>query len=579
MNFKQFLDFDDSYKNIQIFVDNAFMSTFASNILVPSILFYVTCPSTNRFSLFLWYGASLTLFFLRVGIIQKLKYFLKHSTVKTPEIKKHFYMLLSTIFINTFLNLYLIINNIAEGTSYLNIFIFSTIITTLTSGAIGTLLSVFKVYLTFVLINMSLFIAALLFYAGEDFFLFSILLIIFTIINIRIAYNQHKLLSKISSLKDTFQTIYESSSDSILLIENNRFKDCNNAMVQLFQFDSKEDLLAQHISTIMPRYQEDGTLSIKKMLQIVKIAYERGHLTFEWQHIKKNGKVFWVECSLTKIYVDDKELLHAVYRDITQRKKLEKEKEAFQETLIKQVAIEVEKNRKKDKMIMYQSRLAQMGEMISMIAHQWLQPLNAITIATGVINLKASRNQLDTKTALEISNNITKFAMHLSATIDDFRNFFQTNKIKTTTNYQQMVESVLLIIESSLINHNITMNVDVRNLKQLHTYENEIKQVLLNLIKNAEDILREKEIKNPTITVIIDNYTLSVSDNAGGVPPELIEKIFDPYFSTKTKKDGTGLGLYMSKMIVEDHCGGTLSVHNNQEGATFTIILEEEQNV
>jgi C4-dicarboxylate-specific signal transduction histidine kinase len=106
-----------------------------------------------------------------------------------------------------------------------------------------------------------------------------------------------------------------------------------------------------------------------------------------------------------------------------------------------------------------------------------------------------------------------------------------------------------------------------------HTYPNEIKQVILNLLKNAEDILLEKEIENPTITINTYDNILIVKDNAGGVPDDIIGKIFDPYFSTKTKKDRTGLGLYMSKTIIEDHCGGSLSVSNDNNGAIFKIEL------
>ena len=113
------------------------------------------------------------------------------------------------------------------------------------------------------------------------------------------------------------------------------------------------------------------------------------------------------------------------------------------------------------------------------------------------------------------------------------------------------------------------------------TYPNELKQVILNLIKNAEDVPLENKIENPYIKISSykedDKYILEVSDNAGGVPEDVIDKIFDPYFSTKTKKDGTGLGLYMSKTIIEDHCGGELSVSNSKDGAVFKIVLHRIQ--
>ena len=208
-----------------------------------------------------------------------------------------------------------------------------------------------------------------------------------------------------------------------------------------------------------------------------------------------------------------------------------------------------------------------------MIAHQWRQPLAAISSTSGGINLKAKLNKLDKDTAIELSSKISNYAQHLSSTIDDFRDFFKTNKEKKETTYDEILKSVLGIIETSITNKDIKLIKEFNSTKTFHTYPNEVKQVVLNLIKNAEDILLEKKIENPTITIETYDDILIVRDNAGGVPEDIIEKIFDPYFSTKTKKDGTGLGLYMSKTIIQEHCGGTLSVSNDKDGAVFKIKL------
>jgi len=307
----------------------------------------------------------------------------------------------------------------------------------------------------------------------------------------------------------------------------------------------------------------------------LSIAHKKGYHSFEWQYKKRGGEVFWVDFMLTRIYIDDDELLHGVFRDITKRKEQEKKKEEFQHLLEKKVEEEVEKNRKKDKAMMYQSRLAQMGEMINMIAHQWRQPLAAITAATAALSIKAMRGNIDSETVIRLSDKITDFSMHLSATIDDFRNFFKSNKSKVETDYQKISNAVLSIIESSLNKNNIKLIIKVIELSPLYTYENEVKQVLLNLIKNAEDVLLDKGVKEPTITIEIDKNELRVYDNGGGIDEEIMEKIFEPYFSTKLQKNGTGLGLYMSKMIVEDHCEGSISAQNSQEGALFIISLGE----
>ncbi len=229
---------------------------------------------------------------------------------------------------------------------------------------------------------------------------------------------------------------------------------------------------------------------------------------------------------------------------------------------------------KKEKLLQHQSRLAQMGEMISMIAHQWRQPLTAISSTSNAIVLKAKLNKLDTDMAIELSSKISSYSQHLSSTIDDFREFFKSNKEKKDTTYSEIINAVLAIIETSIENKNITLVKNLNSNIVFNTYQNELKQVILNLIKNAEDVLIEKNIEQPKIIVETNNTTLTISDNGGGISEDIIDKIFDPYFSTKIKKDGTGLGLYMSKTIVEEHCNGKLSVSNDNNGAIFKIILK-----
>jgi signal transduction histidine kinase len=212
-----------------------------------------------------------------------------------------------------------------------------------------------------------------------------------------------------------------------------------------------------------------------------------------------------------------------------------------------------------------------MGEMLSMIAHQWRQPLSAISATSGSISLKARRDKLDKDAVMELANNITNYAQHLSSTIDDFRNFFKDKKDKESITLGEVVASTLSIVSMSLSNANIKILTNLNSDTPIQTYTNELKQVVLNIIKNAQDALIEKDIQNPYIKIDVDNTTIKISDNAGGIPENIIDKIFNPYFSTKTKKDGTGLGLYMSKTIIEEHCGGKIGVENDKNGAVFTI--------
>jgi len=247
------------------------------------------------------------------------------------------------------------------------------------------------------------------------------------------------------------------------------------------------------------------------------------------------------------------------------------------DSLEDRVKADLLKNRAKDAQLIHQARLAQMGEMISMIAHQWRQPLTSISATSGSLRLKAELETITKDLIIQETDNITNYAQYLSDTIDDFRNFFRTNKELSLTSYDKLIESVNGIIAISLANKQIKVIKELESKDSFETYPNEVKQVILNLVKNAEDALLEHKITNPEIKIKTytkeTSYILEVSDNAGGIDETIIDKIFDPYFSTKLEKDGTGLGLYMSKMIINEHCKGDISVVNIEDGAKFTIVL------
>ena len=242
-----------------------------------------------------------------------------------------------------------------------------------------------------------------------------------------------------------------------------------------------------------------------------------------------------------------------------------------------QVKKEVQKNREKEQLMLQQNRLAQLGEMISMIAHQWRQPLSSISSTVSSLELKVFLDQYNPEEFDKQLKNIAKYSQYLSSTINDFRNFFKSNDTAQETTLVSIVEDSLSIIKSSLDSYNISIDTQISCDITIITYKNEIQQVMLNLLKNAQDIFLEKDIKAPQITIITscdEKFAyIEVLDNAGGVPLEIIDNIFDPYFTTKEQRDGTGLGLYMSKRIIEDRCKGLLQVTNTQNGASFKILL------
>jgi len=246
-----------------------------------------------------------------------------------------------------------------------------------------------------------------------------------------------------------------------------------------------------------------------------------------------------------------------------------------------QAAVEELKNQ--EKLLYQQSRLAQMGEMLSMIAHQWRQPLNAISATSASLNLKAKLDKVDNESVLTMTDNISEYSQHLSETIDDFRNFFKPNKERVETSFIILVDAALKILNPSTNKHNITIIKEYNSEDTFVSYSNELKHVILNILKNAEDALLEREIQDAYIKIVIqrDNskIILKIMDNARGISEEILGSIFTPYFSTKKKKEGTGLGLYMSKIIIQEHCLGDLEVYNDTEGAVFRISLNLGEEV
>jgi signal transduction histidine kinase len=191
--------------------------------------------------------------------------------------------------------------------------------------------------------------------------------------------------------------------------------------------------------------------------------------------------------------------------------------------------------------------------------------------------MKIILDNYDKKYFNEKLETIDELSQHLSCTIDDFRNFYKEDKEKEYVLYSNIVKGALQIVETSLKEKKIQVFTDFKCQSQIYTLPNELRQVILNLIKNSEDILIEKEVEDSYISIKTyddEDYSyLEVRDNGGGIPQEIIEKVFDPYFSTKTKKDGTGLGLYMSQIIVRDHSDGELLISNFNDGACFTIKI------
>ncbi|MCX6073701.1 MAG: HAMP domain-containing sensor histidine kinase [Campylobacterales bacterium] len=246
-------------------------------------------------------------------------------------------------------------------------------------------------------------------------------------------------------------------------------------------------------------------------------------------------------------------------------------------TLTDQVVEEKNKNAITEKLMITQSRMAIMGEMIGMIAHQWRQPITIIGMVSNNALMDIQMGNLNTVQLSEDLDLIDKQVHYLSQTIDDFRNFFRPNKLPQKVTLHELYQELIIIFGKNFESNKITLVFEGDLFTPIVTYKNELLQVFLNMLSNSKDAFVETHKKEGKITItssISDCImTITINDNGGGIPPSIIEHIFEPYFSTKSKQHGTGLGLYMSAIIVEKHLEGNILVHSDTEETTFTVRL------
>jgi len=251
-------------------------------------------------------------------------------------------------------------------------------------------------------------------------------------------------------------------------------------------------------------------------------------------------------------------------------------------TLQQQVKIGLFKERQKDKMIIQQSRLAALGEMIEQIAHQWRQPLNTLALINQNLYFKYKLESFNEEEFDKAHEQINDNLQYMSQTIDDFRDFYKTSQERETYNLEEVIHTALSLSESMINYAGIKTSITAKETCMVNNIKNEITQVVMNLLKNAHDALVEKRSKNREINFTLDclnnEVKLTIQDNAGGIPHNIIEKVFNPYFTTKNESQGTGIGLYMSRSIIQDHANGTIQVENKNEGACFIITLPKAEH-
>ena len=241
------------------------------------------------------------------------------------------------------------------------------------------------------------------------------------------------------------------------------------------------------------------------------------------------------------------------------------------------IDILTKKKQEQNTILKQKAKMASMGEMIANIAHQWRQPLSVISLQTTNLERKLKRGKADKEFLENFIKKIHKTVDNMNTTIEDFSNFFKPNKEKADFELNHLVEECLDIVKKPFHENNILICFDPLQASPYHGYKNELLQVLLNIINNSKDAIQINSIKNPKIAIEIfnekDKYILKLSDNAGGIPEDILDRIFEPYFTTKFKSEGTGIGLYMCKLIIEDSMKGAIGFANENNGAVCTIIL------
>lgn len=274
-----------------------------------------------------------------------------------------------------------------------------------------------------------------------------------------------------------------------------------------------------------------------------------------------------------KLHIANKKLQYSENNLLLINKNLEARVDSeIQNRLLKE-----EEAMEKERIMIHQDKLASMGEMIGNIAHQWRQPLTELGSLFIRLEVCFEQNVLDSKELKNIVQKSEKLISHMSQTIDDFRNFFSTKDIATHYAVNEAFHKAFYLISAALKNHHIEVTLEEKEILFVQGVQSELTQAILNILSNAKDVLIERHIKNPRIQVSIfqaeGKNILKFKDNAGGITYEPITKIFEPYVTSKHASSGTGIGLYMTKNIIEKNQKGTLVVYNEDDGAVFEIIL------
>jgi PAS domain S-box-containing protein len=371
----------------------------------------------------------------------------------------------------------------------------------------------------------------------------------------------------------SYRELFNSINHAVYIQDlNGVFVDVNDGVIDMYGY-SKSELIGKTPDFL----SADGKNDLDEIGRHIVCAIDGKAQRFEYWGKRKNGEIFPKDVSLVRGRYFGQDVLIAVGVDITKQKQLEQNLQALVEQ-------EMQKRLEKEKMLNQQSKMAMMGEMIAMIAHQWRQPLNALAINIQDAEIAYTFGEITDEYIKKFKQDSMSVIQNMSKTIDDFRDFFKPTKEKESFDVELAIEQTMRIMGSILQNNNIEVNLPQGEIKHaMYGYKNELEQVLLILISNAKDVLVELKASNPRIDVAVktagDNrIEITVNDNGGGIPEHILDRIFEPYFTTKEQGKGTGIGLYMAKEIIERQMGGKITAENIDDGARFSVVLKSSFN-
>jgi len=335
-----------------------------------------------------------------------------------------------------------------------------------------------------------------------------------------------------------------------------------------------DDLLQKSTMYADIIYKDDLDMVLESLRQHIQNGLECFSCTYRIKN-RDDGSLRWVFSHAIFIKDDFGNVtdLYGYIYDITAIKQSEQELE-------NRVKEEVDKNIAKDRLLVQQNKLAAMGEMIGAIAHQWRQPLNNVSLILHFVRDNFDNKKLNKEMISNYLDKGKKQIAYMSHTIDDFRNFYKPSKQKAEFEISEALDATVEIMGAKLEQKDVHVELDVEEFV-FNGFENEFKQAVLNIISNAKDAIFQKKEKNKDFKGIIyligkrsnQNYEIIISNNGGEIEEEIMDRMFEPYFTTKFEKQGTGIGLYMTKMIIENSMAGFIEVKNIKDGVEFKIIL------